>query len=149
VTKLGAPLCPVSALAELAPYVLIEADGARQLPLKAHEPYEPVIPEETRCVIQIIGVSGIGQPVGSAVHRPERFLKKLGGPGAAPQTLATPERVAAVLAAERRGDILFINQTETEGDRRNAARLAECAKALGYRRIVSGSIREGRIECLY
>jgi len=148
-TKLEAPRLALRELAELAPYVLIESDGAKHLPLKAHKPHEPVIPEEARLVIQIVGASGIGRSIGSAVHRPETFLERLGSPGLTVQTIATPERVAAVLAAERRGDILFINQTDTEEDRRNAERLAQCAETLGYRRIVAGSIRKRRMECLY
>ena len=42
--KLTAPALPLDVLAGLADYVLVEADGSRQLPLKAHGPQEPVIP---------------------------------------------------------------------------------------------------------
>lgn len=35
---------PYEQLAELADYVLVEADGSRRLPLKAHAGHEPVIP---------------------------------------------------------------------------------------------------------
>ena len=42
--KLTAPSLSIETLATLAGYVLVEADGSRQLPLKAHEAHEPVIP---------------------------------------------------------------------------------------------------------
>ena len=41
--KLGPPSLSFDALAQLADYVLVEADGSRRLPLKAHAPHEPVI----------------------------------------------------------------------------------------------------------
>ena len=43
--KLAAPDISFSRLSELAIYVLVEADGSKGLPLKAHAPHEPVIPE--------------------------------------------------------------------------------------------------------
>ena len=42
--KLAAPELGIDALVSLADYVLVEADGARRLPLKAHAPWEPVVP---------------------------------------------------------------------------------------------------------
>lgn len=42
--KLTAPALPFSLLLELAPWVLVEADGSKHLPLKAHASYEPVVP---------------------------------------------------------------------------------------------------------
>ena len=44
--KLTAPALPFSQLRELAPWVLVEADGSKRLPLKAHAPHEPVIPPD-------------------------------------------------------------------------------------------------------
>ena len=44
--KLTASQLPVEVLAGLADYVLVEADGSKRLPLKAHAPHEPVIPPE-------------------------------------------------------------------------------------------------------
>ncbi len=42
--KFGPPELPVGTLARLADYVIVEADGAKRLPLKAHAAHEPVIP---------------------------------------------------------------------------------------------------------
>mgnify|MGYP004674487895 CR=1 FL=1 len=61
--KLTASALPVEALAGLADYVLVEADGSRQLPLKAHGPHEPVIPSASRRTICVAGASGFALQV--------------------------------------------------------------------------------------
>ena len=56
--------------------LLIEADGARKLPIKAPAEHEPPIPEFVDVVITVIGLSGLGKPLdGKVVHRPELFSK--------------------------------------------------------------------------
>ena len=53
--KLGPPSLSFDALARLADYVLVEADGSRRLPLKAHAPHEPVIPPQSNQTILHVG----------------------------------------------------------------------------------------------
>ncbi len=54
--------------------LIIEADGSRQLPLKAPAEHEPAIPPWVNSVVVVAGLSGLGKPLGSeTVHRPERF----------------------------------------------------------------------------
>ncbi|MDK1029257.1 MAG: selenium cofactor biosynthesis protein YqeC [Anaerolineae bacterium] len=54
--------------------LLIEADGSRGKPLKAPAEHEPAIPEFVALVVQVVGLSGLGQPVGKeTIHRPELF----------------------------------------------------------------------------
>ncbi len=90
--KLGPPE-NLEALCALSDYALIEADGARGLPLKAPAAHEPVIPADARLVVAVAGVDGIGQPV-SAAHRPELYAALTGKPLHA---LVTPEDVAKAL----------------------------------------------------
>lgn len=71
--KLTAPALPFSVLADAADYVIVEADGSKRLPLKAHASHEPVIPENTHKTVCIVGASGFGKPVEQTVHRPELF----------------------------------------------------------------------------
>ncbi|GAP05977.1 probable selenium-dependent hydroxylase accessory protein YqeC [Anaerolinea thermolimosa] len=53
---------------------LVEADGARGLPLKAPAAWEPPIPEEADVVMVVAGLSGLGKPLTDAwVYRPEDF----------------------------------------------------------------------------
>ena len=80
--KLTAPSLSIETLATLADYVLVEADGSRQLPLKAHEAHEPVIPAVSRQVICVVGASGFGKPIRESVHRLERFCALTGDPTA-------------------------------------------------------------------
>lgn len=44
-------------------HVIVEADGAAGLPLKAPAPREPVIPSTTTMVIALIGLEALGQPL--------------------------------------------------------------------------------------
>ena len=107
--KLTAPDVPMARLAELADYVLVEADGSAGRPLKAHAPHEPVIPAEAGQIICVVGASGLGRPVREAAHRPERYAKLA---HAALDDPVTPERAAAVLLAEDLHDRIFINQAD-------------------------------------
>ena len=95
--KLTAPSLPFSLLEQLADYVLVEADGSRRLPLKAHAPHEPVIPKEAGCVLCVVGARGFDRPIREAVHRPEQFCTLT---GARPDETASPALAARALAAE-------------------------------------------------
>ena len=59
--------------------LLIEADGARRLPLKAPAEHEPVIPPFVDTVVVVAGLSAMGRPLAvDCVHRPERFAELSG-----------------------------------------------------------------------
>lgn len=76
--KLSAPfLSDFRPLLRLFPYILVEADGSRRLPLKAHAGHEPVIPLGSQKSILLVGASGIGQPLDTVCHRPERYREIL------------------------------------------------------------------------
>lgn len=95
--KLTAPSLPFSLLEQLADYVLVEADGSRRLPLKAHAPHEPVIPKEAGCVLCVVGARGFDRPIREAVHHPEQFCTLTGARLDEP---ASPALAARALAAE-------------------------------------------------
>ncbi len=118
--KLAAPALPFSALAATADYVLAEADGARELPIKAHEPHEPVVPAGARAIL-VVGASGFGRPIAEAVHRPEVYCRLS---GADPGDRVTPENLTAVLTAEGLAGTIFINQCDTARGCEQAGRLA-------------------------
>lgn len=109
--KLTAPRQSFEELAQLADFVLVEADGSKHLPLKAHLAREPVIPACANQTVQVVGLSGIGCPIEQAVHRPERFAELC---GASVTDLATPERVSAVLNAEALADRYVLNRADDE-----------------------------------
>lgn len=95
--KLGTPDLSMAMLTQQADYVLVEADGAMHLPLKAPAEHEPVIPPETRLVIAVAGLDGIGQPIRDAAFRPELYAALC---GKAVTEIVTPRDVALVLAHE-------------------------------------------------
>ena len=65
-------------LLSLADHVLVEADGAAGRPLKAHRPWEPVIPSCSGLTVCLVGASGIGKPVAEACHCPDLFASLAG-----------------------------------------------------------------------
>jgi probable selenium-dependent hydroxylase accessory protein YqeC len=59
--------------------VIVEADGAKGLPLKAPEAWEPVYPQDTSLAIGVIGLSSLGQPLSDeTVHRSALFSQITG-----------------------------------------------------------------------
>lgn len=108
--KLSAPQMSFQQLRVLADYVLVEADGSRGLPLKAHLSYEPVLPKGFDRNLLLVGASGLGRPINQAAHRPERFAKLCGCDVTAP---AEPEAIASVLSAEGGFDTVIVNQASS------------------------------------
>ena len=135
--KLGSPVQDFRVLAQYADYVLVEADGSKHLPLKAHDTYEPVIPEGCGRVILVVGASGLGKAVKDVVHRPHIFTALTGS------DLATPEAVALGIEKENLGDIILINQAD------QAPQEARALGALLHKPCCVGSVKEGDIQCLY
>lgn len=129
---------PYETLADLADFVLVEADGSRRRPLKAHARHEPVIPPCTRQVICVVGLSGLHRPVSEVVHRPELFCPLV---GCTPEDEATPERVARALVQEHLADTYFLNQAESSSAIQDAKIIASYLKPQGFS-VVAGSQRE-------
>ena len=132
--RLCAPAMTMAELAVLADYVIVEADGSKRLPLKAHAAHEPVIPPETSRTVCVVGLSGLGRRVAEVVHRPELF--------APPESVVTPELLAEVLNREALADIYYLNQTDLCGEA-TAKKLA----SLLHRPAVWGSLRRGEVLC--
>lgn len=139
--KLDAPQLSFDDLVKLADYVLVEADGAKMLPLKAHERHEPVIPACANRVVCVVGIDGVGGPISQTCHRAERFAQLA---DASVNEAVTPEMVAAVLEAECLHDVVLINKVEAAADWRAAERIA----ALSDVPVVAGSLWENEFRCL-
>lgn len=66
-------------LKTLCDVMLIEADGAKHMPIKVPEEWEPVIPDFADIVISVVGLDCLGKPICETAHRMERtaeFLRK-------------------------------------------------------------------------
>ncbi len=116
--------------------LLLEADGARRLPLKAPADHEPALPEWVETVVVTAGLSGLGRPLTSDwVHRPERFAALA---GLSPGQPVTPEALVRVLlhpdgglkripASARR--VCLLNQADDPRLQSVALRMAEALLA--------------------
>ena len=122
--KLADPsaVIPFEALLDMADYVVVEADGAAGRPLKAHRPWEPVVPACTTMTVGVAGASGIGRPAALACHCPERFCALTGLGIDEP---VGPEHVAAVLNQEALADCWLVNQLDVLADPEQARRLCD------------------------
>ena len=141
--KLTAPQLPMVQLAAWFDYVLVEADGSAQRPLKAHAPHEPVIPAEANQTICVVGASGFGRPISETAHRPELYaaLAKT-----TVDTAAGPETEAAVLLAEGLHDRIYVNQVETAEAMASAKMLAKHLACP----VLAGSLQRGEYTvCSY
>lgn len=139
--KLDAPNMAFSDLEAAADYLLVEADGAKMLPLKAHAEHEPVIPECAKRTVCVVGVDGVGRPISRTCHRAERFARLA---GASTADTTTPEMVAHVLETEGLHDMILINKVESDDDWRAAERIA----ALCTTPVVAGSLWRKEFRCL-
>ena len=139
--KLCAPWLSMGTLAQLADFVLVEADGAKRLPLKAHAPHEPVIPPEANQTILVVGASGFGRPMRESVHRAPIAAQAL---GVSEETVVTPELWAKFLNLEALHTRVLVNQAENEPERQTAGALAAGLSCP----VCMAALQKGWIECL-
>jgi molybdenum cofactor cytidylyltransferase len=131
--------------------LLMEADGARGLPLKGTDHHEPPIPNLVNMVIVLAGLSGLGKPLtGDWVHRPERFAKLSGLEVGEP---VSPTALERVLRSPRGGlknvppgskRVVLLNQMDAleacpEADL-PIARLLEDYHAVGVTALAEGQV---------
>lgn len=75
-------------------YLLVEADGARRMSIKAPADHEPVIPSHSTTVVVVMGADAIDKPLAHVAHRPERIAVLT---GTTVDTIVTAKIAAAVL----------------------------------------------------
>lgn len=107
--------------------ISVEADGSRQLPVKAPAGHEPAIPPCATLVVAVAGIDALGRALTpDQVHRPERMRALLNLIPDDPTRL-TPAHLARLLLDRRGGDqgrppgvrrMVLINKVE------NAAQMA-------------------------
>lgn len=150
--KLGAPAIDVTVLKNAACYIILECDGSRTLPLKAHRIFEPVVPESSTQTIMLLGLSGIGKKISETVHCPALYAKLT---GCSESDTVTPEIAAKALVEEYRSDArlhydkVILNQIESEKDLSSAIKIAGIINNELPVSVFCGNIREGELQCLY
>jgi len=131
-------------------WIIVEADGARQKPLKAPGPQEPVIPACSRVVVGLVGLSGVGKPLGEDwVFRPDVFARIT---GLAEEEPVNEAAVALSILHERgilKGGpvnavkIAFLNQADLSGRLKIAKRIGNILsdrRPNPLKRVVVGSL---------
>lgn len=133
-------------------WILVEADGAAQRPLKAPAGHEPVIPECSTHVVVVIGLDAVGQPLEEKrVFRSEVYSQVTGVPLGSPVT----ERSVAEIVLNDNGMMkgspsaamrcVFLNKADNENacsiGRGIASILREESKG-NLERILIGSVRK-------
>ncbi len=60
-------------------WIIVEADGSKQKPIKASDTHEPVIPGTTNRLLVVAGLDAVGMPLNEDfIHRPQIFSKNTG-----------------------------------------------------------------------
>jgi molybdenum cofactor cytidylyltransferase len=77
-----------------ADYIIVEADGARSLSVKAPADHEPVVPALSTMVIVVMGADALVSPLKSVAHRVDRISALTGLTG---RDVLTPQDGASIL----------------------------------------------------
>ena len=132
---------PFSTLEQMADYVLVEADGSKRLPGKAHGQNEPQIPKESQRTVLVFGASALHKPISEVIHRVEIF-QNFFTPSLPPETLLTKELLLQAFRKENLGDCLFVNQLDCLTKKEAEELLLFLQKGLG-KMVCGGSLKEG------
>ena len=132
---------PFSTLEQMADYVLVEADGSKRLPGKAHGQNEPQIPKESQRTILVFGASALHKPISDVIHRVEIF-QNFFTPTLTPDTLLTKELLLQAFRKEKLGDCLFVNQLDCLTKKEAEELLLFLQNGLG-KMVCGGSLKEG------
>ena len=132
---------PFSTLEQMADYVLVEADGSKRLPGKAHGRNEPEIPKESQRTVLVFGASALHKPIFEVIHRVEIF-QNLFTPSLTPDTLLTKELLLQAFRKENLGDCLFVNQLDCLTKKEAEELLLFLQKGLG-KMVCGGSLKDG------
>lgn len=124
--------------------VIIEADGARRLPVKFPAAWEPVIRPETTHTIVVAGLSALGKNPAEIVHR--HALAKDFVDFSEDSLTEKPMAELLWTGYGRYDPIFFINQADTPELMERGEQICALLRALGARRAVTGSLHALRKE---
>ncbi len=138
----------VEALRREYDLVLVEADGAKGLPLKYPAAHEPVIPPCSGLTVVVAGLDALGLTIAQAVFRQELFRRVT---GLSPDTEITApvfvrlfEGDALMKGVDRAGYVVVLNKYDACGDRESVPRLAAAVgRHTGGGQVIVASVRQG------
>ena len=121
--------------------LLVEADGARMLPLKVPGEQEPVILPQTTHVFSVYGMDALDQKLGEICFRSEKAAELL---GKKPKDKVTEEDLIKLACHEQGGRkgcpkqaeyIVVLNKADTKERRDRACKIAKCLYENGIKNI--------------
>jgi len=133
-------------------YIIVEADGAAQKPLKACGPHEPVVPEFSDRIVSLVGLDAVGKPlVEQWVFRSRQFSNIAGLPlehriteASIAETLIHDMKAVTAIN-ENTLKIAFLNKADNDNLLSAGERVADILEEKGrdiFHRIVIGELRE-------
>lgn len=136
--------------------LLIEADGAKRLPLKVPADHEPVILPATTHVLSVYGLDGVGKRIGETVFRPELAEKLLNKKRTECVTAEDVALLAASRSAGRKGGpdsaiyTVVLNKADDKRRIDTALEICRKLKVRGIRQVIitgreSGAHRAGNM----
>ena len=123
-------------------WLLLEADGAKCLPVKAPAEHEPVIVPFSTRVVQVYGLDGVGHPIGEICFRPQYVADIL---GKTTEDLLTPVDIARLAASPRGGRKsvnakmryqVVLNKADNEERQQFAVQIAAALAEYGFTDVV-------------
>lgn len=147
--KLSGPdTATIDKLSGMADYLIIEADGASQKPLKMPNATEPVIADSTTMVVAVVGIDCLGQPARQALFRYD-LAADITGIG--PEDMITAQTVAdlmehpvGIIKGSPAGakKIAFINKIESFEDLQGALDITRRLSGHSiYSRVIIGRLK--------
>ena len=125
-------------------YVLIEADGSRNLPLKARKDHEPLIYNLTTKAICVFSIRSFGKiPKEDFIYNYEGFIKNYGSTTVDERTFVKIFKDEKTIFKDFDGDkYIYINQVEDSADFKNVEKIKGFYKKPSSK-LVYGSIKKG------
>ena len=133
----------------LTDFLIVEADGSAQRPIKAPGADEPVVPKETTLFIAVVGLAALNKPLNQDfAFRPEIISRLSGIPLNSPMTL---EGIARLMVHPQGGlkgwlpnmrAFIILNQADKESGPGMGYRLAERIEELAEGKISKVIIRK-------
>ena len=120
-------------LPEICDFLLIEADGSRQLPLKFPQQHEPVLHPKSTLVIGLCGIDAYEKPINEVCHRCQTAVSVL---GKEETDIVTADDIAKTLEGKEFGQkkdvkcryIPLINKVDDDEKKAFAISVAFCLK---------------------
>jgi probable selenium-dependent hydroxylase accessory protein YqeC len=140
------PLKQLNAYISEADIVFLEADGAKELPLKVPSGNEPVLLPQSDLLVAVCGLNALGRPLQEVCFRIDAAEQVLGKKRT---ELTTEEDFVRILISQKgarkdcksRGYYMVLNQCDNLERLQSAARIAAAVQQKGYPNILAARLR--------